>query len=247
MTDISASPEPMPSRGYLAVIRSIDKFTELTGDLFVLLIIPLICANVIEVFARYVLKEPTICALDVTTMSYAALFMLGSALALLKGAHVRTDMLWEAFSDRTKGMIDSLAFLLFFLPTMVVLFFISIDDFFYSLSIDERASSGAWTPVLWPLRGVVPLTAFMLFLQGISELMKSLWGWRTGAFLTQHEEIERPEPPPVEEALGLIMLFGLVAVIFIGFPISFTLLFLALIFGGLGLGTDQTFNMAYLL
>lgn len=50
----------------------------------------------------------------------------------------------------------------------------------------------------------------------------------------------------VEEALGLIMLFGMVAVIFIGFPISFTLLFLALIFGGLGLGWEQTFNLAYL-
>ena len=48
------------------------------------------------------------------------------------------------------------------------------------------------------------------------------------------------------EALGLIMLVGMVVVIFIGFPISFTLLFLALIFGGLGLGWDQTFNLAYL-
>jgi len=48
------------------------------------------------------------------------------------------------------------------------------------------------------------------------------------------------------EALGLIMLLGMVAVIFIGFPISFTLLFLALIFGGLGLGWEQTFNLTYL-
>jgi TRAP-type mannitol/chloroaromatic compound transport system permease large subunit len=48
------------------------------------------------------------------------------------------------------------------------------------------------------------------------------------------------------EALGLIMLFGMVAAIFIGFPISFTLLFLALIFGGVGLGWEQTFNLAYL-
>ena len=46
------------------------------------------------------------------------------------------------------------------------------------------------------------------------------------------------------EVLGLIMLVGMVAVIFIGFPISFTLLFLALIFGGLGLGWEQTFNLA---
>jgi TRAP-type mannitol/chloroaromatic compound transport system permease large subunit len=48
------------------------------------------------------------------------------------------------------------------------------------------------------------------------------------------------------EALGLIMLLSMIAVIFIGFPISFTLLFLAIIFGGLGLGWEQTFNLAYL-
>jgi TRAP-type mannitol/chloroaromatic compound transport system permease small subunit len=190
MTSISPPPTRRPPWAYLAVIRTIDTFTEWTGYLFVLLIIPLIFSNVVEVFARYVLKSPTVWALDMTTMSYAALFMLGSALALLKGAHVRTDILWEAFTNRTKGMIDSLAFVLLFLPTMVVLFFISIDDFLYSISIDERSSSGAWTPILWPLRGVIPLTAFMLFLQGISELMKSLWAWRTGEFLTRHEKIE---------------------------------------------------------
>ncbi len=189
-TSSPAKPMPMPPPGYLAVIRTIDRFTDGSRFVFVLLLIPLIFANVIEVFCRYVLRQPTIWALDVTTMSYAALFMLGAALALLKGAHIRTDMLWEAFSDRTKGMIDSLAFMLFFLPTMVVLFYISVDDFLYSLSIDERGSSGAWTPVLWPLRGVIPLSAFLLFLQGISELMKSLWAWRTGAFLSHHEKIE---------------------------------------------------------
>lgn len=48
------------------------------------------------------------------------------------------------------------------------------------------------------------------------------------------------------EILGAIMLFGMVAVIFIGFPISFTLLFLALVFGGFGLGWMQTFDLAYL-
>ena len=50
----------------------------------------------------------------------------------------------------------------------------------------------------------------------------------------------------VNEALGFLMLFGMIGVIFIGFPISFTLLFLALVFGGVGLGWEQTFNLAYL-
>ena len=57
-------------------------------------------------------------------------------------------------------------------------------------------------------------------------------------------------PLAFSEWLGLIMLLSMVFVIFIGFPISFTLLFLALLFGGLGLGGGfgngwlQTFNLA---
>ena len=46
------------------------------------------------------------------------------------------------------------------------------------------------------------------------------------------------------ELLGLVMLVLLIGVIFIGFPIAFTLLFLALGFGWLGLG-DRVFSLAY--
>jgi TRAP-type mannitol/chloroaromatic compound transport system permease large subunit len=49
----------------------------------------------------------------------------------------------------------------------------------------------------------------------------------------------------VNEAIGFLMLLSMIGVIFIGFPISFTLLFLALVFGGFGLGWEQTFNLAY--
>src|SRR6186997_2745795 len=47
------------------------------------------------------------------------------------------------------------------------------------------------------------------------------------------------------EALGLVMLVVMLFAIFIGIPISLTLLFLALIFGFLGLG-DMVFDLAYL-
>jgi len=47
-----------------------------------------------------------------------------------------------------------------------------------------------------------------------------------------------------ETAIGLTMLGVMIAAIFIGFPISFTLLFLAFAFGWWGLG-DIVFNLAY--
>ena len=48
------------------------------------------------------------------------------------------------------------------------------------------------------------------------------------------------------EILGLIMLASMMGIIFIGVPISFTLLYIALVFGSIGLGLDPTFNLAYL-
>ena len=45
--------------------------------------------------------------------------------------------------------------------------------------------------------------------------------------------------------LGLIMLIVMIGAIFIGFPISFTLLFLAFAFGYFGLGGHTVFDLAY--
>jgi TRAP-type mannitol/chloroaromatic compound transport system permease small subunit len=190
MTSTIPTERSAPPAALLGVIRSIDTVVEYSGYVFTLLAIPLIFANVVEVLARYVFDDPTIWALDVTTMSFGALFMLGCGAALLKGAHVRTDMLWDKFSDRKKGTIDAIAYILFFLPTMAILFYISIDDFIYSIEINERSNSGAWQPALWPLRAIIPLAAALLFVQGISELLKSLWAARTGEFLVKHEKIE---------------------------------------------------------
>jgi tripartite ATP-independent transporter DctM subunit len=47
------------------------------------------------------------------------------------------------------------------------------------------------------------------------------------------------------ELLGLIMLAVMIGAIFIGFPISFTLLFLAFAFGYFGLGGHTVFDLAY--
>jgi TRAP-type mannitol/chloroaromatic compound transport system permease small subunit len=180
-----------PPAVYMAVIRTIDWMTEKVGIVVASILVPLLLfPNVYEVFSRYVLGDPTIWALDVTTYAFGSLFMLVSAWALLKGAHVRTDVLWDKFSDRTKGIIDSCAFLILFLPTMAILTWSSWDDFIYSMSINERSSSGAWAPVIWPLRAAIPFSCGMLFLQGLSELMKSFWAARTGHVLARHEKIE---------------------------------------------------------
>lgn len=174
----------------ISTIRKIDRFTQYSGYLTMFLLVPLIFSSVAEVILRYFFKAPTSWAGDVTFMSNGSLFMLGSAFALLNGAHIRTDILWDKFSISKKGWIDLITYAVLFLPVMGLLVWISIDDVVKSFQINEKSNLGLWQPIIWPLRAVVPVAFGLLFIQGISELLKSLWAVDKGTELVQHEKVE---------------------------------------------------------
>ena len=72
-----------------------------------------------EVFARYVFNAPTVWVYEASYMVNGSAFMLGCGYALYKGAHVRTDIYWEKFSERKKGIIDLISYLVLFFPAMI--------------------------------------------------------------------------------------------------------------------------------
>jgi TRAP-type mannitol/chloroaromatic compound transport system permease small subunit len=179
-----------PSPALLRTIRAIDGFSAWSGKAVAWLILPLVFGLTYEAIARYLFNAPTLWAYDLSYMLYGAIFMLGAHYTLLKGAHIRTDMLWERFSVRTKGRIDAVAYLGFFFPAMILLLYASVDEAWHSWRMGELSEQTAWRPALWPFKAVVPLTALLLLIQGVSELLKSLYAARTGRFLTAAETIQ---------------------------------------------------------
>lgn len=182
--------EAQPSRALIASIRIIDTFTDLTGTVFSWMSIPLVAAVAYEVIARYLFNAPTIWSYDVTYMLYGALFMLGAAYALHKGAHIRTDFFWDTFTPRTRGLIDSLSYVLFFFPSFIALGIISYNEASYSLLINEMSDQTPWRPLLWPFKFVVPIACLLLLIQGFSEFLKSFYMARTGIELEHKEKVE---------------------------------------------------------
>lgn len=163
-----------------AMVRVIDRFAELCGVVIAWLMVPLVAAVVYEVVARYAFAAPTIWSFDVTYMLYGAMFMLGAAYALRVGAHIRTDFFWERWSLRTRGIIDSVAYLAFFFPGIALFLWVGWDEAWYAYEIGEMSEQTPWRPALWPLKACVPLAAALLLLQGVSELTKSLYAALTG-------------------------------------------------------------------
>jgi TRAP-type mannitol/chloroaromatic compound transport system permease small subunit len=179
-----------PSPSLIAVIRVIDWFTDRTGTVISWLSVPLVAAVAYEVIARYLFHAPTIWAYDTTYMLYGTLFMLGAAYALHKGAHIRTDFFWEHFSTRKKGLIDSISYIVFFFPSIIIMLLISLNEGLYAWRINELSDQTPWRPLLWPFKLMVPLACLLLLIQGVSELIKSLYMARTGIELEHKEKVE---------------------------------------------------------
>jgi len=178
------------SPGLIKTVRMIDKFTDTTGTWVAWLNMPLVAVIAYEVFARYVFHAPTIWSFDLTYMFYGTIFMLGAAFALHKGAHIRTDFFYETWSARTRGMVDSISYIVFFFPSIVMLLWISGGEAWYAFDIKETSEQTPWRPILWPYKSVVPLTCVFLLIQGVSELIKSFYAARTGVVLEHKEKIE---------------------------------------------------------
>jgi TRAP-type mannitol/chloroaromatic compound transport system permease small subunit len=178
------------SPSLIKAVRAIDKFTDTTGVWIAWLNVPLVLAVSYEVIARYAFNAPTIWSFDVTYMLYGTIFMLGAAYALHKGAHIRTDFFYEKWSDKTKGMVDSISYVVFFFPSIVMLLIASGNEAWYAFTIGEMSEQTPWRPILWPYKSVVPVTCVMLLVQGISETIKSAYAWRTGVVLEHKEKIE---------------------------------------------------------
>ena len=176
--------------GLIRTVRVIDKFTDTTGTAVAWLSMPLVFVVAYEVLARYAFNAPTIWSFDLTYMLYGTIFMLGSAYALHKGAHIRTDFFFERWSIRTRNMIDSIAYIVFFFPSLIVFLWVSGAEGWYSYGIGETSEQTPWRPILWPYKMVVPLACVLLLIQGVSETIKSVYAARFGIELEHKVKIE---------------------------------------------------------
>jgi TRAP-type mannitol/chloroaromatic compound transport system permease small subunit len=162
------------------VARVLDRFAEWCGLVFCWLIVPLVCAMVYEVFARYLFNAATIWSYDVAYMLYGSHFMLGAAYTLLRGGHIRTDIFYMNWSTRTKGIVDASLYLFLFFPGMALFFWMGLQEALQSWDIREVSDASPWRPPLYPFKTVIPVAAALIIIQGISEFLKSFYAAMKG-------------------------------------------------------------------
>jgi TRAP-type mannitol/chloroaromatic compound transport system permease small subunit len=162
------------------IIHFIDRIAEWSGKILGWLVIPLVGGLVYEVFARYLFHAPTIWAYEITYMLYGTIFMAGAAYTLYKQSHIRTDIFYSKWTARRKGIIDAVLYLFLFFPGILFFLILGWDYALHSFNIREASDSSPWRQPIWPFKMMIPLSAFLLLIQGFSEFLKAIYGARHG-------------------------------------------------------------------
>jgi TRAP-type mannitol/chloroaromatic compound transport system permease small subunit len=161
-------------------IKVADTISLWSGKALGWLVFPMVGGLVYEVFARYMFHAPTVWAYETTYMLYGSVFMLGAAYTLYKGSHIRTDILYNKWSPRRKGIVDACMYLLLFFPGILFFLILGAEYAWHSWEIGERSGSSPWRQPIYPFKMVIPISAFLLLLQGVSEFLKSIYSARHG-------------------------------------------------------------------
>jgi TRAP-type mannitol/chloroaromatic compound transport system permease small subunit len=120
--------------------------------------------------------------LEVSQFMMVAYFLLGGAYSMQLGDHVRMDLLYGFWSDRTKAAMDVLT-VLFLIFYLILLLHGGISSTQYALKYNEINPS-LWRPQMAPIKIIMCVGIFLMLLQATATLIKDVaklrgeqWGY----------------------------------------------------------------------
>lgn len=125
-----------------------------------------------EVIARYVFNSPTNWVHESMFLMFGMQYLISGAYAYLDESHVRVDVVYEHFSQKTQAIIDIVTSFFFFVFTGTLL--ISGARFAWDSVQVWEVSFTEWAIQYWPVKIAIPLGALLILLQGLVRLIRDI-------------------------------------------------------------------------
>jgi TRAP-type mannitol/chloroaromatic compound transport system permease small subunit len=180
----------------------IDRLNEAIGKTVYWLILVAVLISAGNAVIRKAFDVSSNAWLELQWQLFGAVFMLAAAYTFLKNEHIRIDIVNSLFPKRVRDWIDLLGHLLFLMPFVILMMIDGWPFFTASYRINEQSLNAGGLPQ-WPAKLLIPVGFFLLFLQGISAIIKRVAVMR-GLIPDPHgEEPVRSEEIMAKEMGGL--------------------------------------------
>ncbi len=184
------------------LILSIDQLSKTVGHAFAWCIVILTIGTCFEVFVRYALNDPTSWAFDLSYLMYGAVFYMAGAYTLSRGGHVRADMFYRKWPERTQAVVELTLYVLFFFPGILALIVAGGHYGYDAMRIKEvSVNSPAGVPI-WPLKMMIPFGAALIALQGLAEVLRCIVCLREGSWPQRLHDVEELETQLLQKHAG---------------------------------------------
>jgi len=152
----------------------LDSLADKTGLFVAPMTLAMMFLTCIVVVARYLFRTGATPLQESVMYLHGVVFMLAIAWTLKVQGHVRVDILYHKFSPRARAMVDLLGTVFFLTPVCVFIFWTSLDYVSLSWSMQESSATPDGLPGIYLLKTLIPVTAVLLLLQGIAEIIRNL-------------------------------------------------------------------------
>lgn len=151
-----------------------DRLNRLIGHLTSWLSLLLILVIIVDVFFRYAFSMTSAASFEIEWHLFSLLFLLSSGWTLQQDRHVRVDVFYQRFSERKKAWVNLTGVLFFLLP---LCFAGVVEGFEFTLAayeLGETSPDPGGLPARFLIKSVIPAGFFLLGLQGISVIFKTI-------------------------------------------------------------------------
>jgi TRAP-type mannitol/chloroaromatic compound transport system permease small subunit len=168
----------MTSAGKLA--GGIDWFIDLVGRIISWLALAVALVMGANVLLRYGFSLGWIWAQELEWHLLVPLTLVGMSYALRHGEHVRVDVLFTTFKDRTKLAINVISAVIAMIFSALVVW-LSLAFVAQSWAIGEGSPNPGGMSALYVMKAMVPLGFLLLFLQSLAQAIQSAIAWKAAA------------------------------------------------------------------
>jgi TRAP-type mannitol/chloroaromatic compound transport system permease small subunit len=160
-------------RTVLGLCGAIDALNTHVARAVKWLILASILVSAVNALMRKIFSLSSNAYLEAQWYLFSAVFLLGAGYTLLRGEHVKIDILFAHVSRRTQVAIEIFGTLVFLMPFSLATIYISWPAV-VSKVISGEVSQNDGGLLLWPAWILIPIGFGLLALQGFSETMKRI-------------------------------------------------------------------------
>lgn len=156
----------------------IDKTIQYLGYLSAFILALLVILVVYDATVRYIFSNGSIALQELEWHLFDVVILFGIAYALKEDAHVRVDIFYAAYSEKTKALINTLASLFFILPFSLLIIYIGVEFVSMSFVQNEGSSNPGGLGYRFLVKSLLPLSFVFLSLQALRDVFENFRAYR---------------------------------------------------------------------